>query len=88
MPETARYTICITEDADSDGVFAHFVWDPSTRGYGTTDLSAIFCLLLVEAEQKEVDLSEQAGDIVISQAVKNDSLEQALARHYGTTTPA
>jgi len=81
-----QYTIDITqntEDPSVGGYFAAFVWDPGTRGFGHTKLSAVLSLVLVTAESYEEDLSEQAGDIVGSAAIQNIALEKALERRYG-----
>ena len=86
MPEMilrAEYTIQVEADPDSDGFFANFIWDPNTRGYGSNYLSAMLCLILIVAEAEDLDLSEQANDIVGSAAVMNLDLEKALERRYG-----
>lgn len=83
-----QYTIeVVTNDEDPDvgGFFAFFVWDPETRGHGSTQMSAILCLVLVTAENYQEDLSEQAGDIVINSSIQNTKLEEALGKHYGGT---
>jgi len=82
--ELTFYTVPNTEDPGMGGYFAYTSRDMrGWRGYGNTRLAAIFCLILLIAEQNGVDLSEQAGDIVMSSAVNNLDLEKALERRYG-----
>jgi len=86
MPEMilrAEYCIQVEKDPDSDGFFANFIWDPNTRGYGSNYLSAMLCLILIVAEAEDLDLSEQADDIIGSAAVMNLDIEAALERRYG-----
>lgn len=80
-----EYTVVFTPNEDEvvGGFFAHFVWDPDTRGHGSTELSALLCLTLVVAENEGIDLGEQAGDLVISLAMPNTDLEEALEKRYG-----
>jgi hypothetical protein len=77
-PKYQDLTVSVVRDDDTDGFFAYFAWDPDTRGWGSNLHSAILCLILVVAENEGVDLSEQAGNIVISSAVHNAGLEDAL----------
>lgn len=84
MPEE-HVTIRVTEndeDPEVGGFFAEFAggWG---RGHGSTQVSAMFSLVLLYAEQQEIDLSEQVQDLISSWAVSNAKLEQGLERHYG-----
>lgn len=70
------------EDPEVGGFFASFA-DGWGRGFGSTELSAMFSLILLYAGNEGIDLSEQAGDIVVSSAIHNNKLESALERRYG-----
>lgn len=70
------------EDPEIGGFFASFA-DGWGRGFGFTELEAIFNLVLLKGEQEEEKWPSQAGDVVTSTVVPNPALEQALERRYG-----
>lgn len=87
MAEIPVKIICVavtpnTEDPEVGGFFASFV-DGWGRGFGFSELEAVFNLVLLKAENEDLDLSAQAGDIITSTAIPNVAVEKALERRYG-----
>lgn len=81
-----HYTVVLTPDQDIEGSwFAYFIWDPETRGAGSTQMSAILSLVLVTAENYEEDISEQAPDLIGMTCIENQAIEKALEKRYGGT---
>ena len=91
MADTVFHSILTYENKEDPEVGGFFAWfadadttDPGWgRGHGFSRLEAIFNLILLKAEQDEVNLNAQAPDLISSGAIHNVAIEDALERRYG-----